>query len=141
MRFSDPTIVNHAVFARLASEAAGAAARALLGAGAASVLTSDALERGTSGLPARPLAVLASGPVPTNGGIDQHTGAWWLYDDPSQGLARLDALAKAICDAYDIERGAPALTAGRLLLGDLSEPRLDTALGLRARRLSYTVHH
>jgi hypothetical protein len=115
--------------------------RALLGEGAASVLPPGALEQGAANLPDRPIAVLAPGAVPTNGGLDQHTGAWWLYDDPSQGTARLDALALAVCLAYDVERGAPALTAGRLVLGDLSEPRLDTALGLRARRLDYTVLH
>jgi hypothetical protein len=141
MRFSNPATVAASVMARAATEAEGAGVRALLPAGAAAVLIREALEAGTPALPVRPLLVVAPGPVPTNGGIDQHTGAFWLYDDLSQGTARLDALAYALLSAYDTDRGAPELSDGHILLGALSEPRIDTALGLRYRRLDYTVHH
>lgn len=140
MRFSNPATVTAAVMARASTEDAGAGVRALLGV-ETGVLIREALELGTDALPARPILVIAPGPVPTNGGVDQHTGAFYLYDDLSQGTARLDALAYALLTAYDVDRGAPTLSAGRIFLGAISEPREDTALRLRYRRFDYTVHH
>jgi hypothetical protein len=127
--------------ARAKEEPEGAALRAALGAGAASVLVREDLEAGAASLPARPLLVVAAGPVPTNGGIDQHTGGFWLYDDLSQGTARLDATAVALLNAYDLDRGAAPLQAGRIFLGALSAASVDSTLSLRWRRYDYTVHH
>lgn len=141
MRFSNPATVVAAVLARATDEPDGAGLRAQLGAGAASVLVREQLEAGAGALPPRPLLVVAPGSVPTNGGIDQHTGGFWFYDDLSQGTARLDACAVALANAYDLDRGAAPLQAGRMFLGALSDAQVDSTLGLRWRRYDYTVHH
>ena len=135
MRYAtSPVAVAAAVRARIATDGAGAACRALLGAGAGSVIAASALEVGVPGLPLRPLLALSLGPVPTTGGADQHTASWYIYDDASQGTARIDAIATALVALYDQERAAP-LSVGPVDVGALSEPRIDSALRLRYRRL------
>lgn len=139
MRYSAPNQIAAATFARLKTDPAGAALRALLGAGAASVITADALKVGAELLPARPLVALRVGPVPTLGHVDGHAYSLWIYDDPDQGTARIDQIAAAVPLAFDTDRGAPPL-AGGVRLGALAEPRHDPALGLEARRYDLTVY-
>lgn len=143
MIFADPATVAGAIVARLTTEAAGSGVRALLADGADGVISADALEPGSvrvAELPARPFIALALGPVASDGARDLHGAGLWLYDDLSQGHARLGALGKAAADALDVRRGAPPLARGDAVPGDLSEPRIDSALGLRARRLALIVY-
>lgn len=140
MQFSDPAAVDALAVARVTTDAAGAGVRALLGAGAASVILATRLSKAS--LPARPFLAYRPGPVPTVGGIDQHTPTWWLYDDPAQGDYRLSKLAFALIKAYDpIRWAAPPLpgAVGVVAVGALSEPFEDTNLGLRGRRLPLTI--
>lgn len=141
MRFSNPATIAAAAFDRVKSDAAGVPARALLGQGAASVIPADSLLLGTAALPARPLLAYRPGPVPHVGGLDQHGGAWWIYDDPGRGTGGIDAIAAALVAAYDIDRGAPPLPSpcGGVRVGALSEPRTDAALGLLCRRLDIII--
>lgn len=136
MRFSNPATIGGHVFNRLKVDDAGASTRALLGAGADSVIAADVLVMGTARLPARPLVAYRPGPVVTVGGLDQHGASWWIYDEPARGTAGLDLVAAQLVTAYDTDRGAPPLPSpcGAVRVGTLSEPRIDSALGLIARR-------
>lgn len=134
---SNPALVTKVAYERIKSAAPGAAVRALLGAGAASVLPWTALAAGATALPARPLVAYKPGVISPIAGIDQHGGEWWIYDDPDQGTWRIDQVAAALFAAYDPDL-APALPypVGAARVDTLSEPRVDRALGgLITRRL------
>lgn len=139
MRFSNPTEISAVAFNRIKSDAGGAAVRALLGEGATSVI--PAAHLGRSPLPPCPLVAYRPGPVPTVAGVDIHTGAWLIYDDPEQGTYRIGQIASALVQAYELDRGAPVLPspAGAAHAGSLSEPRDDEALGLTFLRLDLTI--
>lgn len=139
MRFSNPASIHRLAFQRLKSDPAGAAARALLGDAERSVI--PATDIGRAPLPPRPFLAYKPGPSTNVLGIDTHTAAWWIYDDPPQGTYRVDQVAAALAPAYLPERGAPPLPspAGPARLLGLSEPREDLALGLRYRRLDLSI--
>jgi hypothetical protein len=128
---SNPATVARLAYERIKTSSTGAATRALLGAGAASVIPWTALAAGPVALPARVLVAYKPGPVSRVAEVDQHGGEWWIYDDPAQGTWRIDQVAAAIAAAYDPAQGAPLLPfpAGQARLGALSEPRIDRALG------------
>ena len=100
----DLAAITIAVCERLRSDAAGAAVRALLGAGAASVLHAEDLRvEGLSvrALPARPLVALRRGSVPQSQRV-VYTPlyTWYCYDDPAQGYGRIEALPLLIAQAF-----------------------------------------
>lgn len=107
----DLSALDLAVFARLASDADGAAVRAQLtawGASAASIVMASDLplrtvvEADRGALPARPILALRAGPAPRFERIVIRPGYTWLaIDDPSYGEGRLRALALLIAQAYE----------------------------------------
>lgn len=134
MRFSPPASIAGSVFARVKSDAQGSAIRALLGAGAASVIPADMLSGGITDLPARPLLALAILPARTDGARDLHAYRWWVYDDPHQGTVRIDRILAVLPRAYDLEYTAPlSAPASGVQLGGASESRVDSILNLRWR--------
>lgn len=90
------------LYARLKSDAAGAAVRAATGPGDAhGVIPAHLLRKP---LPARPFVCARAGVI--SGQSDGMRGVvltWWLYDDPSEGYARIDALIDLIGAAYPID--------------------------------------
>lgn len=135
---ASPAAVSRVAYQRVATDAAGAAVRALLGAGGASVIPWLSLQAGAAALPPRPFVAYKPGVVAEVTGVDQHGGEWWIYDDPGQGTWRIDQVADALAAAFDPRRGAARLPwpAGGARVDPLSEPRVDRALGgLIVRRL------
>lgn len=98
--------LSDAVYARVASDAAGADLRARLGAGAASVLSAEELrlrtDAGTQRLPALPLLALRRGAAPTieRGLATLPRYTWYALGDPAVGYGALDALAAPIGALY-----------------------------------------
>jgi hypothetical protein len=139
MRFSDPAALAGALVARLTTDAQGAAVRALLGAGAASIIPVDQVDAGTAALPARPLLALATLPSRTDGARDLHVYRWWIYDDPGQGTARIGQILAALPGAYDPEYVPLPPGVGGIQFGGAGEARVDTALNLRFRWFDLTI--
>lgn len=119
------------VFDQLASAAAGAAVRAALGAGAASIIHAEQLNKET--LPARPLLALRGGAMPgQSGDIRIPTWRWWIYDEPAQGYYRINGLVPLIEQAYPFY----CIPFGKILVSGVSEEYpIDPTLGLLARVL------
>ena len=130
----DLAAINGLLYARLKSDVAGAAVRAALGAGAASIIPAEKLRQEPR--PARVLLVWRGGSVGgQSGDMRAITGVWWIYDDPHQGYARIDALAPLIEAAYP--RDCVAWGETRIsLIGQATE---DATLGgLLVRPLQIT---
>jgi len=127
--------INGLLFARLKSDAAGAAVRAALGAGAQSVIPAEQLRREPR--PARLMAVWRGGSVGgASGDMRGITGTWWIYDDPPQGYARIDALIPLIEAAYPLDVIAPGETR-ITLIGQQSEDGTLGGLLVRPVQLTY----
>lgn len=119
----DLASISAALFARIATDVAGAGVRGILGS-PQSVIKAEQL--GQRPLPARPLAVWRDGAV---GGaalqMRSITGVWWVYDDPGQGYSRIHAVVAAIETAYPPD----ALPAGRVRVGPIGQASDDRSLG------------
>lgn len=115
--------ISSALYDRIATHAAGAAVRALLGS-AGSVIPADRL--GQRPLPPRPLAVWRDGAV-GGAALDMRTvtGTWWIYDDPGQGYSRIHAVVAALESAYPPD----ALLDGRVRVGPIGQASDDRSLG------------
>jgi hypothetical protein len=90
------------LYERLKSHAAGAAVRAATGPGDASGVIPAHLLRKPR--PARPFVCARAGVI--SGQSDGMRGVvltWWVYDDPGEGYARIDALIDRISAAYPID--------------------------------------
>ena len=101
----DLAALSQAVFARVATDAAGADVRALLGDGASSVLSAEDLrlraDAGTLQAAALPLLTLRRGAAPqSDRTAAQPVYTWYAYGDPSLGYGALDALARPLWLAY-----------------------------------------
>lgn len=97
----DLAAINGLLYAQLKTALAGAAVRAALGAGAASIIPANQLRQEPR--PARVLLVWRGGSVGgASGEMRPLTGVWWIYDDPNQGYARIDALVPLIEAAYPV---------------------------------------
>lgn len=127
----DPYALTVAVFDRLSSDLAGAAVRAMLGAGNAawnpplttSVIAADKLNKAS--LPQTPLVALRR--LPIGGETNEMracTWQWWIYDDPSEGRWRVNKLAGLLPGAY----GMYSIPYGRLTTG-IGGDGADSALG------------
>lgn len=140
MIFSDPQALIAAVFARLAEDDAGAPVRDLLGAGAGSIIHARRLRDQV--LPLRPILALRAGSqVPLERVLNQASFTWWVYDDPAQDYARINALLRPISDAYDRRRyplATPTVAAGSVQIQAGQETE-DTALGLLVRPVYLTI--
>lgn len=136
----DPAAVSAALFARVKSDSAGAAVRALLGAGAASVISARDLpkEPGKVGtLPARPLLAWREGPIGGQAGeMETFTGAWWVYDEPGQGDRRINAIVAALKAAHRDQVGI--VDYGRVRVGPVGQAALDRVIGLYGRAVQIT---
>jgi hypothetical protein len=112
------------LYARLKSDAAGAAVRAATGPGSADGVIPAHLLRKPR--PATPFLVGRAGVI--SGQSDAMRGVvfiWWIYDDPAQGYARIDALIDLVGAAYPL--GALAWGETRVtLIGQQGE---DASLG------------
>jgi hypothetical protein len=115
------------IFARLATDSAGAAVRALLpGGGAAVMMVEDMRVEGLklAALPARPILALRYGPTPLVGRIvNRPLYQWYAYGDPSAGYGPLRALVGPISEAYK-----PDVTASDAAIGDI-----EVSAGAQAR--------
>lgn len=130
----DVQAIRAAVYARLQSDAAGSAVRALLGAGAASVVTGEQLDDGAR--PVRPCVVLRSGPIAGDSGeMRIFAPTWWIYDDLAQGTYRLDTIATAIEAAY----ARFSIPFWRVTVSAIGEPRVDSSLHLRGLGVTLDV--
>lgn len=111
--------LTDAVYARLASDAAGAAVRTALGAGASSVLMAEDLRvegLTIAALPARPIVALRRGAVPTTQRaiVDVPVYTWYAYDDVDVGYGNLEALAPLIAAAYQGGLAVAAVAVGNI---------------------------
>lgn len=118
------------VFNRLALDDAGEPVRLELGAGELGVLAAHQLEQLPP--PAGPFIALRRYPIAAPpGGPIVATFLWYIYDDPGQGYARINALLRPLALAYDqsvspLPRAHAAISAADLAAG---EERHDSALG------------
>jgi hypothetical protein len=132
----NPQAITAAVYARIKSELGGAAVRAQLGAGAASVLPASGLR--SNALPARPLVALRPGVIAGESlEMREHIFTWWLYDEPAQNGWRISGLLPLLEGAY------PQLSIpyGRVKVTGIGQETIDDALGgliARSLQLTYT---
>jgi hypothetical protein len=130
-----PAILS-ALYQRLASDPAGAAARATLPGG---VFTADAFLTPLSGavqVPDGAFALWRSGVVTgESGNIRRTTGAWWVYAAQGQEYQIATAIA-AIEAAYPRDAVAYGLTT----IGPIGQSFYDSTLGVsgRAVTVNYT---
>jgi hypothetical protein len=108
--------VNRALlYERLKSHTAGAAVRAATGPGTADgVIPAHRLR--ITPRPARPFLCARAGVI--SGQSDGMRGViltWWVYDDPGEGYARIDALIDLIAAAYPIDALAWGETRNTLI--------------------------
>ncbi len=117
------------IFDQLAVAAAGAAVRAALGAGAASVVHAEQLKQPP--LPATPFLALRGGAMPgQSGDMRIPVWRWWIYDDPQQGHYRINGIAPLVEQAYPFY----CIPFGKVVVSGVSEEYpIDPSLGLLAR--------
>jgi hypothetical protein len=112
------------LYAQLKSGAAGAAVRAATGPGTADGVIPAHLLR--KPLPAPPFLVGRAGVI--SGQWDAMRGVvftWWIYDEPGQGYARIDALIDLVGAAYHID----ALAWGETRVTGIGQQGEDASLG------------
>jgi hypothetical protein len=112
------------LYARLKSDAAGAAVRAATGPKSADGVIPAHLLR--KPLPARPFVCARAGVI--SGQSDSMRGViltWWIYDDPGEGYARIDALIDLVSAAYPID----ALAWGETRITLIGQQGEDSSLG------------
>jgi hypothetical protein len=101
----DLAAINGLLYAQLKTATAGAPLRAALvamGASVASIIPAEKLR--VEPRPARVLLAWRGGSVGgQSGDMRPISCVWWLYDDPAQGYARIDALVPLIEAAYPLE--------------------------------------
>lgn len=139
MTILDPATIEQLFFARPAANSALVAALIAFGSSAASILVRDDLD--PLNLPARPLLVCATGPIPgtPDWEMQRMQCAWWIYDDPMYKFSRIDSLLLPLERVYpaDDPTVIPFCDVRRL---SVSRPIYDAKLGGRpARSLPYQV--
>ena len=114
------------LYRRVASDLDGAAVRALLGSGAASVFPADKLGN-TLGI-VLPWLVWRAQPVGgSSGGMRDVQGSWFAYAAPNTGTRRLHQIASELEILYG-ELSVFDMAYGRLMVTHIGEPFTDTAL-------------
>jgi len=94
----DPAAIAAQFFARLKIDAAGAALRAALPAGAAGLVVAKDLKKAT---PAPPFGVLRQGPATGDAdAVRRLLLTWWWYDDVAYECSRINLLLPLIEAAY-----------------------------------------
>lgn len=120
----DLAAINSLFFNQLKTSSAGAAVRAAAGAGATSIIPSEQLRREPR--PARVLLAWRGGSVGgRSGDMRGITGTWWIYDDPAQGYARIDAMIPLVEAAYPID----CITFGETRVTLIGQAGEDPQLG------------
>lgn len=128
------TIVT-AQYARLASDSAGSAVRAALGAGSASVIHARTLD--PAALPAAPfVAYRERGVAGESWEMRPVLGDWWIYDLPTYGTTRINALITLIHTAYP----RAAIAHCETVVSNVGAPIHDTALDRIGRAVSLTSY-
>lgn len=131
----DYAAVYSALYDRAATDSAGAAFRATLGALFPATDLAQWREPTTPGRPARVWAVWRPGAIGGASGDMRPVGAsWWLYDDPERGNTRINTALSALEALYGI--GArDAIPFGRLRVTFIGPTFHDDALGLTGREV------
>lgn len=130
----DLAALTQAVYARLATDSAGAALRAWLPSGASAVFANveDLRVEGLTvqALPEPPLLALRRGPaVQLERVITQPLYQWYCYDDPSVGYGRLEQLPALIWQAYESGLSVGTVGVGSIEVSAGAQSR-DSRLGL-----------
>jgi hypothetical protein len=112
------------LYERLKSHAAGAAVRAATGPGtAAGVIPAHLLRKP---LPAPPFLVGRAGVISgQSGDMRGIVFTWWIYDEPAQGYARIDALIDLVIAAYPLQ----AVAWGKTRVTGIGQQGEDSSLG------------
>lgn len=138
----DVASLSSQAYARLQTDALGAAVRSALGAGAESVIWAEQLKRYDHDhpMPDRPLAALRMGAV-SGQAYDTRilTFTWWLYDelwaaDPPH--ARIDALVPLVEAAYP----RTSLPFVEVKTANVGQGTDDEILGLRVRPVQFAIY-
>jgi hypothetical protein len=129
----DLAALTEAVYQRLKSDAAGAALRAWLPAGASAILLAEDVRNEALtvlDLPARPLLALRRGATPQlDRVVTMPIYTWYGYDDPSVGYGRLEQLPYLLYHAYESPLVVGTVAVGSIEIAAGPQTR-DTRLGL-----------
>lgn len=126
--------LNAQLFARAATDAAGATLRGLLGSGGNSVITARELSKKV--IPLAPLIAWRRMPIAGESGeMRLFVGIWYVYDLPAQGYWRINQVANALQALYV----GWALPYGELT-NSIGGEQMDETLGLLVTpvRVSYS---
>jgi hypothetical protein len=136
----DPQTIGLAVFNRLKSDSQGTAFRALLGAGANSVIGADALSEDS--LPAAPFVALRAGSIATIQTVNNALiFTWHLYDLPEFYHSRINGLLLPLARAYDALRlTATTAPISKVDIETADEETFDSALGRNTRAIRVIVY-
>lgn len=136
MTIFDLQAVTALLYNRIAYDAAGAAVRAILGAGSPSVIPASQLRAGLA-YPDRPFIAFRAGAV---GGatLDMRlvSATWWLYDDMVQGHGRINSIIQPLQAAY--REGA--IPFGRVEIASIGAEIPDQSLDLAARSVQLAYY-
>lgn len=134
----DIQLLNKAIYDRLKTDAAGSAVRALLGGSASSVIHAVKV----ADKPARPFVALHAGAIPgSSRDVRIPTFTWWIYDDKSQGYARIGDVAEAIEAAYTTTRIDLSTTViDRVEVANIGAETSDEKLVLLVRTLQLAAY-
>lgn len=125
----DLASIAASLYSRVKSDSAGSAVRALLGAGATSVIPARDLPKETGDLgllPARPLLVWRRGVTSEVDQMWRAFGTWWAYVELDQGDRPLDQIVSALIAAYP----RFCIPLGRVTVGPIGQPGEDRDLNL-----------
>ena len=130
------TPARAALYAQLKTQAAGAAVRAATGEGsAAGIIPAHRLR--ITPRPARPFLCARAGVISgQEGDMRGVILTWWIYDDPGQGYARIDALIDLVRAAYPID-AVPLGTTRITLIGQHGEDSSLSGLLLCPVQVTY----
>lgn len=134
----DLQTITSQIWARLASDtdAPALAVRAVLGAGASSIIHAKDLDK--ESLPARPFMALRGGTLGGQSGqMRPFVIRWWVYDDPGQGYWRINGLVPLIEQVYT----EFCIPHGRVVVGPVGDewPDLELDQFTRSIQLTYTT--
>lgn len=133
----DPQSITTAIFSQLQTAGAGVTVRAVLGAGADSVIAADRLALMPPQIPALPLVAWRGGAI-TGETKEMRIvlGAWWVYDALIQGYRRINGLIPLIATAYPFD----AVPYGRILVARIGDETTDRALNLVCRQVQLAYY-
>lgn len=131
----DLQLITSQVWARVASDvdAPALAARAALGAGAASIIHAKDLDK--NALPARPFLALRGGVLGGQSGqMRPFVVRWFVYDDPAEGYWQINGLIPLIEQVYT----ELCIPHGQVVVGPVGDEFHDQQLDLFTRTIQVT---